>query len=396
LLTSLIRSVKKNKKIILFFDELPWLATKKSGFIQALDYEWNSEWSQIDNLILIVCGSAASWMLDNIINAKGGLHNRITSKLNLLPFNLYETAHYLKSKDIHLNQIQLLDLYMVMGGVPLYLNQIEKGQSSSQSINSICFKKDGLLYDEFNNVFRSLFNNSELHIKIIKEIVKNANKITRDTLLSNLNLKSGGLIKKKLSELKESGFIDIVVPYGNKKKEYVIKVIDEYTLFYLYWIDSVKKKNMGNSINYWLKNIKAPQYNSWTGLAYEAICSKHINNILRKLQVDDLATGIGGWRFIPKKGSPSSGAQIDLIIDRIDDAINICEIKYSKNEFAITKDYGKKLVKKLEIFEEKTRTKKQIFLTMITTFGVKKNIWAEDLISSEVVLDDLFSFTPNS
>ncbi|ETR68115.1 MAG: hypothetical protein OMM_04753 [Candidatus Magnetoglobus multicellularis str. Araruama] len=185
-----------DKKIILFFDELPWLATRRSGLLQALDYEWNTEWSQIDTLKLIVCGSASSWILDKLINDKGGLHNRITKTIHLKPFLLKDTAIYLESKGVSLKPIQVLELYMVMGGIPFYLNQVDQGQSSTQIINSLCFQEDGLLFNEFHRLFRSLFDEADVHHKIIREIVKKGNNISRQTLLQSTGHTSGGGFKK--------------------------------------------------------------------------------------------------------------------------------------------------------------------------------------------------------
>ena len=204
----------------MFFDELPWLATRRAGLLQAMDYEWNSQWSKIENLIVNVCGSAASWILEKLINAKGGLHNRITDTIHLHPFSLNETDLYLSSKGIRLKPMQILELYMVMGGIPHYLRQIKKGQSATQIINSLCFHKDGFLFSEFNRLFESLFDHSEVHNAIIREIAKKRNGILRDGLLKATGLSSGGTLRKRIMELRESGFIDNHAWY---KKECMVR-----------------------------------------------------------------------------------------------------------------------------------------------------------------------------
>lgn len=391
ILTTFIKAQSKKKQVIIFFDELPWMATKRSGLIQALDYEWNSQWSHIGNLILIVCGSAASWILEKLIHAKGGLHNRITHTIHLKPFNLEEAALYLKSRGINLKPMQLLELYMVMGGVPHYLRQVEKGKSATQIIHSLCFKKDGFLFSEFDRLFKSLFDHSEVHNRIIREIVKKRNGTSREELLKATGFSSGGTFQKRLLELEESGFIDIFVPFGKRKKDIHIKVIDEYTLFFLHWIAPVaKKRSIGYNPNYWLNVSKEPQYRIWAGYAFEAVCMKHADRIIKSLGIENLAGEIGTWRYIPSPKSKETGAQIDLLIDRSDNSINICEIKFSDNKFSINKNYAKNLINKMKVFEEKTKTKKQVFLTMITTMGIKKNIWSEDLVDSEVTLNNFF------
>jgi len=390
ILTILIQKCR-GQKITLFFDELPWLATRRSGVLEALDYEWNSNWSQISDLKLIVCGSAASWMLDKLINAKGGLYNRITDVIYLKPFSLGESNSYLKSKGIKLSAMQVLELYMVMGGVPHYLNQVEKGRSSAQIINSMCFNEAGLLFSEFNRLFESLFDNSEDHYKIIRKISKNGNSMSRNELLMETGHKSGGGFKKKIQELKLSGFVQEFVPYGKKSRDVAIKIIDEYTLFFLQWIEPIQLKTPMGSSKYWINAFKQPNYRIWSGYAFEAVCMKHIDNILKAIEIENVAGEIGNWRHISRKGSKQAGAQIDMVIDRVDNSINVCEIKFSNEEYIITKDYAKKLLHKKDLFENVAKPKKQIFLTMITTMGVKKNLYSDDLVDSEVTLKDLLN-----
>ncbi len=392
ILTSFIRYHQQNRKIILFFDELPWLATKRSGLLEALDYEWNSQWSKIDNLIVIVCGSAASWILEKLINAKGGLHNRITDTIHLHPFSLSETALYLKSKGIRLKPMQILELYMVMGGIPHYLRQIKKGQSSTQIINSLCFHKDGFLFSEFNRLFESLFDHSDVHNIIIREIAKKRNGISREALLKATGLTSGGTFKKRIMELRESGFIEEFIPFDKRKKEFMIKISDEYTLFFLNWIEPVQHKGtIKYNPNYWLNMANTPLFKIWSGYAFESVCIKHIDCVLKCLDIRNMAGEVGSWHHHASAKSDYPGAQIDLIIDRNDNAMNICEIKYSSNIFTIDKNYAKSLINKMSVFEDKTRTKKQLFLTMITTHGIKQNIWSADLVDSEVVLSHLLN-----
>lgn len=390
ILTTLVETQPGKKKIILFFDELPWLATKRSGMLQALEYEWNRKWSRTDNLKLIACGSAASWVLEKLIQAKGGLHNRITDTIHLQPFTLGESSRYLKSRGVKLKPMQILELYMAMGGIPHYLRQVEKGKSSTQIINSLFFHKDGFLFTEFSRLFQSLFDHADVHNKIICEIGEKRNGIRRGDLLEATGYKSGGTFKKRLQELKESGFIQEFIPYGKNRKDFTIKIVDEYTLFFLHWIKPIRDRSAFRyNPNYWLNLSKEPQYRIWAGYAFEAVCMKHIDQILKKLAIENLASEIGSWHYIPPKKSRETGAQIDLLIDRIDSSINICEVKFSNNQYSIDKNYARNLHNKIKVFEEKTGTKKQIFLSMITTLGLKKNFYSEDLVDSEVVLKDL-------
>ncbi|MGA1824906.1 MAG: AAA family ATPase [bacterium] len=391
ILTTLIEKLKIRKKIILFFDELPWMATKRSGFIQALDHYWNKTWSRISNLKLIVCGSAASWVLDNLIHAKGGLYNRLTGAIHLVPFSLKETKEYLLSRKINLKNDQILDIYMVFGGIPFYLHYIDKGKSPAQIINSLCFSRDAPFFTEFNQLFKSLFEHSEVHVRLIREIARKRFGISREELLKALGMSSGGTFKKRLDELEASSFIEIFTPYGRSKKDFYIKIIDEYTLFYLHFIDAVKQsRTIGKNKNYWLSVSKEPAFKIWSGYAFEAVCLKHIDKIIRALGLENLAKQIGSWRFVPQKGSLQSGAQIDLLIDRLDNAITLCEIKYAGSMYTIDKQYANNLKNKITVFENQTKTRKQLFLAAITTHGIKRNVWSEDLITSEVTLSDLF------
>lgn len=397
LLTQQIQAAPKGKKVIIFLDEFPWLCSRKSGLIQALDYYWNTSWSRFPNLILIVCGSAASWMLEHVVNAKGGLYNRTTQKILLKPFNLQETQFFLKRRGINLNQKQVLDLYMVFGGIPHYLKEIEKGQSITQVIDKLCFQKSGILFSEFTNIFRSLFDHAEENLHIIREIAKTGNSISREELIKATKLSSGGAINRKLEELEASGFIRRFIPLGKKTRDQFYRIIDEYTLFYLKWIDPlVSSGTFNGEKGHWQKLLKKPENMAWAGFAFESICFKHINQIVKALDIENTIYSSGSWRYIPLKKSKENGAQIDLLFDREDEVITLCEIKYCEKFYAIEKSYAKSLEQKMEVVTKnypnrKNPTKKQIYLAMITSFGIKQNMYSEDLVHNEVTLNDLFA-----
>lgn len=379
------------KKIILFFDELPWIASKKSGFLQALDHIWNAEWNRIANLKLIVCGSAASWMLEKLIHAKGGLYNRLTARILLKPFSLAEVQDYLnKIKKMKLQKERILELYMILGGVPFYLEQINKNKSVGQNINDLCFKETGLLFDEFNHIFHSLFDQAQTHEKIIREVAQRRYGISRKDLLKKLKIKTGGRFNKKLTELEAAGFIETFIPYGHKKKNYFIKVIDEYCLFYLRWIEPLKAlKAHKLQSQYWSHQQKTPRFSAWSGYAFESVCHKHIIQILKTLKIENISQGISTWKY-QAQNKQTDGTQIDLLIDRTDQTINLCEIKYSQKPFLVDKYTAKSLVNKMDIFESRARPKKQLLLCLITSPSLKKNAWSDELIDGVVELKDLF------
>jgi hypothetical protein len=391
LLSNHITERTGGKKIVLFFDELPWMATQRSGILQALDHFWNTHWSRNPKLKLIVCGSAASWMLEKLVYAKGGLYNRITARMHLLPFSLKETQDYLKYRRITLNESQVLEIYMTMGGIPHYLKAVSRGLSATQNVNRICFQQDGLLSDEFQNLFASLFKDSDAHLEIILTLAQHRQGLSRDELLQKVRRStSGGTFRRRLLELETSGFIAAFTPYDHVNKGTYYRIIDEYTLFYLNWIRPMRKSLLRDSTNYWENKSQSTAWKTWAAYAFEAVCFKHIHQISNALGIVGISKEIGSWRYIPSRNSQSYGAQIDLLIDRIDGIVNICEIKHYKSQFTIDKAYSRQLEHKLQIFREQNKTTKQLFLTMVTTQGVTKNEYADKLVHSEITLKDLF------
>ncbi len=392
LLTLEMGKIARAKKIILFFDELPWLAVPKSRLIETIDYFWNAHWSKMPNLKLIVCGSAASWILNNLINAQGGLYNRITKIMLLEPFNLCETKEFLESRSIKISQKQTLDLYMIMGGIPYYLKQIERSKSIIQNINELCFKKDGLLYTEFERLFQSLFKQSQTNLQIVKEISKHPYGLSMSILLKKIKKTAGGTFNERLRELEACGFIQKILPHDRTKRDHLYKVIDEYTLFYLKWIDSLREGQLiPNNENYWQTIVRSPSWYSWSGIAFENVCIKHIHLIIKALGLHGMISRLSNWQFRAALGSKEEiGAQIDMLLERADGAITVCEMKYTTELFSIDKSYAKNLENKLECLQKAFAKDRQLFLAIVTVAGLKKNMWSEDLVHQTVILKDLF------
>jgi len=378
---------KRGKKVV-FLDELPWLNTPRSKFLPSLEYFWNSYGSRQDKLILAVCGSAASWMIQNIVRSRGGLHNRLTRQIRLLPFTLSETEKFLLKKKIKLTRIQIVELYMAFGGVPYYLKQVEPGSSVAQIIDKACFTKNGVLRDEYEKLLISLFEDSQYHTRIAELLAKKTKGITRNELLSQIKLSSGGTASKILIELEESGFIESYVPFGKNKKDALFRLTDEFTQFYYDWIKPLGKNSPGEG--HWLSMQNQPAKNTWAGFTFENICIKHVQNIKKALGIASVQTIESAWRYQPAKDSQIPGAQIDLLIDRRDATINLCEVKFSKSEFVIDAKYAKDLRRKMDVFRTATNTRKNVFLTMITTFGVANNEHFREIVASSLTLDDLF------
>ena len=392
-LNTAIESTPKNKRITLFFDELPWLASPRSGFLKMLEYFWNTAWAHRKKMTLLVCGSAASWMLENIIYAKGGLHNRITARIPLAPFTLSETEEYLHYLGVKLNQWQILQLYMVMGGVPHYLKSIRKNYSAVQNINALCFKKGGLLFDEFEILFHSLYDHPEDYHRIIRVIAQKTNGISREELAKKIKVPDGGYLNTRLRNLEEAGFINSFLPVGHTRRGVHYRVVDEYTLFYFTWIQPLRQKPSSDTVskNYWETIIKKPTWLAWAGYAFESICFKHIDCIKKALGIEYIHSICSDWRYQPEKMKAEKGAQIDLVFDRDDDCVTLCEIKYSDKPFAMTKEYVQVLKQKEEIYKQRTRCKKQIYWALITANGVVQNDNLRAIITHHVDMNDLFN-----
>lgn len=391
-LTEAISKQAKGKKIILFFDELPWMATKKSMLLQELDYYWNQHWSNDKRIKLIVCGSSASWIIHKIIKNKGGLHNRITRKIYLEPFTLFDTKRFLANQGVKLKDQQILMLYMVTGGVPYYLSYVEKGLSAAQIIEQLAFTEKGVLLEEFDNLFASLFDHSEVYTQLIKAIAGRRYGIGQRELLKAVGTSVMGSVgAKALRDLEETGFIMGFMPHSHKRQGIYYRLVDEYIYFYLKWVAPIKKALQRKSLEKgsWQAMQKTPEWHSWLGYAFEAVCYKHISAVRKALSISPDAIA-DSWRYVPRKGTKARGAQIDLLFDRKDDAITLCEIKYSDAPFVITKEYVEVLNRKMDVFKEQTRTKKQLFLAFISANGIKNNYYAEDMMSGVVTLDDFF------
>lgn len=381
-----IDSLKGDKKKVIFFDELPWLDSHKSGFLSAFSYFWNVHVAQRGDILVVICGSAASWIIDKVVNNKGGLHNRITQRIRLLPFNLKETENYLHQRNINLDHYQILQLYMVMGGVPAYLKAVERGMSAEQNIENCCFSKDGVLANEFNNLYAALFNNPHKHIEVIRALSRKNKGLTRSEIIKTSKLLTGGGVTTVLNELTESGFIQKIYPFGKKEKDSLFRLVDEFSLFYL------KFMQKGDAHSYekmdWLGIQKTKAYVGWSGYAFENICLKHVSQIKQALQIGGVHTTASSW-YQPGDGK-NNGVQIDLLLDRADRCINICEIKFSTKPFSIDKKYAADLQNKMTVFRQITNTKQALFLTFITTYGMYENDYKYQRVDAEITMESLF------
>lgn len=381
-LAQFIKESKEEKKVI-FIDEVPWLDTPRSGFLSALEYFWNSFASARKDVLLIICGSATSWIINKVLKNHGGLHNRVTYRIHLQPFTLHECEEYAKYLGMRASHYDLIEYYMVLGGVAFYWSRLDKGLSVAQNIDNMIFSETGFLHNEFNELYDSLFNEPESYLKIIDALGTIRLGMTRDELVKEGGITSNGKLTRMLEDLTECGFIKRIPSYGGKSKDDLIQLVDNFTIFYYKYI----KENQNNDEHFWSNSYNSPIRAAWTGLAFERVCFQYIPQIKQAMGIAGVATQCYSWKA--KGGMHSSGAQIDMVLDRSDNIINICEIKFSKGEYTITKDYAMSLNNKVERFIDDTKTKKSILLTMITTNGVTHNeYWNQ--IQKEITANELF------
>ena len=374
---------QSSTKHVVFLDEMPWLDTPKSDFISALEFFWNQHVSKMDNVLLIACGSASSWIRKNLINARGGLYNRITQRIKLMPFNLYETEVFFQNFGINLPKYQILELYMVMGGIPFYLKEVKRGKSATQIIDEICFSEQGLLREEYNQLYYSLFRNAEQHVAVIEALAARPQGLTRNDIVNDIKINESPL-SKTLEELIECDFVSTFEPLFNKKKDTIYKLTDLYSLFYLKFMQT----NKGARNKVWEQLSKQSTYTAWSGYAFENICMMHIAQIKSALGISGVYTKHSSWKF--KGDDVLPGAQIDMIIDRADQIVHLCEAKFTKENYAIDGDYSARLRLRKTIFKQATQTKKAVFTTLLTTYPALQNKYYFEEIDSEITMDKLF------
>ena len=383
LLSTYLKNSTDEKKIV-FLDELPWMDTPRSNFISAFEHFWNGWVSARKDIVLIICGSATSWIINKVINDHGGLHNRVTKQIALQPFTLKECEMFAQSKGLEMSRYQLAECYMVFGGIPYYWSLLEKGLSLAQNIDKIIFAKNGKLSNEFNQLYASLFKSPEQYIDIVTALGKKKVGMTREEIIAATDKYSNGALSKVLDELEYCGFIRKYNGFDKKSKQAIYQLIDNYTLFYFKFI----QQNENNDEHFWSASIDSAMHRAWSGLAFERLCMAHTQQIKAALGIAGVLSNVYSWR----KGADemSDGAQIDLLIDRKDQVINLCEMKYSLSEYVIDAEYEQKLRNKKSVFIDTTNTRKAVHLTMVTTFGIKANAHS-GIVQNEITLEDLFS-----
>jgi len=372
---------KKSGKKVIFLDEIPWIATMHSDFLAGLDYFWNRWAASRKDVLLIICGSAASWVTDNIINNQGGLHNRLTRQILIEPFTLKECEQFFISRRIPMTRYQMAEAYMIFGGIPYYLTLMEPCYSLYQNVDEMYFAQGAELSNEFDNLFRSLYGKADNYIRVVEALAKKGIGLTRSAIIAGAKITDGGSLTKILRDLSISGFVREYKAYGQKKRDSLYQLIDFFSLF----DTRFRGKRADHTNDFWLRFSSTAAHSAWSGICYEKICLRHLPQIRKKLGIAGVLTSAFSWRGEYE----GTGAQVDLIIDRNDNIINLCEIKFSSGQYQINKKDHESMRNKKTAFINSTNTRKSVLTTMITTFGLKKNAYSAEIVS-EVVLDDLF------
>lgn len=375
-----LETLGEKEKIVLFIDELPWLDTPKSGLIRALELFWNSWAAERKGLKLIVCGSATTWMTNKLLGDKGGLHNRVTRPIRLAPFTLKETEEYLQSIQIGWERKEVLDAYMILGGTPFYLSLLRPELSLWQNVDELFYSQDAVLKTEYGFLFNSLFNEATMYRRVVETLTTKLKGMTRSELVEQLKITDNGKLTEVLDNLVKCDFLRRYQAFGKKGRDMLYQLSDMYTLFYLRFV-----KNYNGMNEHAWSNMEEGRRNVWAGYAFEQVCILHINQIRQALGISGIASDVCSWSYRSKEQS----AQIDLIIDRSDKAIDLCEMKYSDHPYELKKDYVEWLRERRDLFREVTGTDKTLRLTMIASSGIKQNIYSSSL-QGRLSLSDLF------
>jgi hypothetical protein len=381
-LAELIEASPFEGKKIVFLDELPWMDTPKSGFLSAFEHFWNGWGAGRNDLLLIACGSATTWLTEKVFQNKGGLFNRVTRRMHLAPFSLGECADYFQSEGFQFTRQQVLESHMVFGGIPFYMSLMDSSLSFDQNVDSLCFAENAMLKGEFDILYSTLFNQQGKHVAVVKALSGKACGLTRDELIAASGISNGGGLTQILNDLELSSFIRGYQAFAKKQKLMLWQLIDPFSFFYLKFM----YENRSGDAHFWSGFSGKGGHSAWSGYAFELVCLLHAEQIKQSLGIDRINTSISTWRSEPGE----DGAQIDLVIDRADKTINLCEMKYSKDYFTIDRQCDEALRRKRSAFAAATKTRKALHQTIVTTYGLTQNAYSGN-VQSVITMDDLWT-----
>ena len=384
-LERLINSGRGKGKKVIFIDEMPWMDTPRSNFTAALEHFWNGWASARNDVVLIVCGSATSWIINKVIHNKGGLHNRVTGKIHLRPFTLAECEEYADARHLGMSRSQVAEAYMVLGGVPHYWSFLRKDASLAQNIDRMFFSEDGELKDEFYELYASLFKRKEPYEAIVTALAGKKSGMTRDEIVVAAKTANNGRLTERLAELEQCGFIRSFHVVGACASAIVYQLMDSFTIFHFNFIANNKR----NSEVFWSSSLGSPMYNAWRGLSFERLCLQHVGKIKEAIGIAGVDAEVGCWRHVADERYPH-GAQIDLVIDRADNVVDLCEMKCTDSPYRVTDTDMADLKRKCDAYRTVTRTKKSIHTLLVSANGTEPGMYRNE-INCEVTLDALFA-----
>ena len=379
-----LETLPADRKKVVFIDEMPWIDTPQSEFVEALETFWNGWGARRNDIMFVASGSASSWMMDKLVENPGGLHARITNNIYVRPFTLRETEEYLQSKRFNWSRYQILQLYMVLGGIPFYLSLLDPNQSLLANIDRLFFRRNGELKTEFDELYNAIFNKADKYLEVVALLNNNHEGMTFNQIRTAGKL-DGKRLTTVLRNLERCDFIISYQQFGNKSRGTLYRLADFYTLFYYKFVASRDTKDE----EWWSHNYNSRSVESWQGFSFELLCLTHIPQIRQKLGISGISTNASSWRYVPQKGSDERGCQIDLVIERGDHIINLCEMKFSMAPFSITSVYEQHIRKRMQTFRDKTKTTSTLTITFVTTFGVAAGQHS-GVVDNEIVADDLF------
>lgn len=383
-LRELIEGGGEGKKVV-FIDEMPWMDTSRSKFVSALEHFWNAWGSSRKDLVMIVCGSASTWIVKNVLKNRGGLHNRVTDQIYLRPFNLKECEAYSQQMGLGLSRHELCSLYMIFGGVAYYWSFLRKGESVPQNIDRLFFAEGAKLRGEFDAMVNSLFKRDVGHRAIFEALAQSKIGLSRTDLLRKSGLGDGGVFCKCLEALEQCGFVRKYSAFGKSTRDSLYQLVDCLSIFHLRFI----KGETNPDEQFWSKTMSAQSGTTWAGLAFERVCLLHLREIKRALQIGGVLTHVCSWRHVADEVYPK-GAQVDLLLDRADQVVDLCEMKFTSGRYIMKKDESEALENRVEAFKAVTKTQKTIRRVLISANGVEENQYSRR-VANVVVLDDLFA-----
>ena len=365
---------------VVFLDEFPWFASKRSEFLFAFADFWNSWASRQDDMVVIVCGSATSWIIKNLFENTGSLYNRITRQMYIAPFNLHETEQMAESLRLGWSRDAILQCYMVFGGLPYYIDMLDRRKSLAQNIDALCLDVHGPLKREVPHLMEATLGNSPLHRDILRKLSTSKAGIRRKDLVDSLQDGNSGSLKRALDDLEKCGYIRKYKNRYEKRKPTVYQLVDPFLLFSFRFIE-------GKEPSSWSAFSGTQAYYAWRSNAFEIACLCHLRQIKHAIGISGVQTECFPW----KSSMSDPGVQIDLVIERADKVTNLCEMKYTDEEFSIDEEHEQKLRYKRQVFLDESKTGNVCLLTLVSAHDLKESIHSWD-IAATVTADDLFAF----